>query len=181
MSAPLTPLPPCGVCGQESCGEHGGVHLCDEHWAVARRLAKLTAAQTDPAVDLTGLRSRATRDSHDAGRQRPFDVVPDDSLERVNRDVTATFSEVPFWAVEYLFHRVHVEMGRDDLDGWQAKLVIDYSNLSESEFARLLGIRDLLWLDFDVEVTKTRLYPPHNRQLASSYRRITKRFSRAPG
>lgn len=140
-----TPDPPqCGVCGSKGDIQHNGLNLCHEHWAVASRLEKLNAAQTDSTVDPTGLRSHGPRDDQEGGYKRPFDVVPDDSLERVKRDVTVTFEEVPFWAVEYLFHRVHVEMGRADLDGWEAKLVIDYSNLSESEYARLLGLRDLL-------------------------------------
>ena len=163
MTTRTPETPQCEVCGSKGDIQHNGLNLCHEHWAVASRLEKLTAAQTDSTVDLTGLRSQGPRDDHDGGHKRPFAVVSDDSLERVARDVTATFSDVPFWAVETLFHRVHVEMGRADLDGWEAKLVINYSNLDESEYERLLELRDLMWTDFEVETTKTRLYPPREK------------------
>ena len=156
---PETPC--CGVCGVEGDIEYNGLHLCHEHWAVASRLEKLTAAQTDSAVNLNGLRSRDPRDDYEGGHKRPFAVVPDDSLEHVARDVTVTFDEVPFWAVEHLFHRVHTELGKPDLDSWAAKLVINYSLLGETEYARLLELRDLFWMDFGIDVTKTRLYPPY--------------------
>lgn len=111
-----------------------------------------------------GLRSHAVRDDHKGGYKRPFDVVPDDSLEQVRQDVTVTFNDVPFWAVEALFHRVHTEMGRADLNGWEAKLVIHYSGLSEQQMARLVELRDVLWTDFDIDVTETRLYPPRGAE-----------------
>ena len=158
--------PRCGVCGSEAYTEYNGLHLCHEDWAVACRLEALTAAQTDSSVKPIGYLSRGPRDDHEGGHKRPFSVVPDDSLEQVRRDVTVTFDEVPFWAVEHLFHRVHTELGKPDLDGWAAKLVINYSLLDETEYARLLELRDLFWMDFEIDVTKTRLYPPY-REVAT--------------
>jgi len=107
-----------------------------------------------------GLRSHDVRDSHKGGHKRPFDVVPDDSLEQVHRDVTVSASDLPFWAVETLFHRIHSELGKPDLDGWGATLVIKYSGLDEHQYAKLIELREVLWTDFDVETTETRLYPP---------------------
>ena len=159
----LPEVPQCSVCGSKGDIQHNGLNLCHEHWAVASRLETLTAAQTDSTVDLTGLRSHGPRDDHEGGHKRRFAVVPNDSLERVSRDVTVTFDEVPFWAVEHLFHRVHTELGRPDLDGWAAKLVINYSLLDESTYARLHKLRDLFWMDFEIETTKTRLYPPREK------------------
>lgn len=160
MSRPATE--PCGICGKDTSGVYDGLRLCAEHVAVLNRVAKLKAAQKDPTVDLTGSRSHGPRDSRDGGFRRTFDVVPEDSLEQVAQDVTVTFSGVPFWAVETLFHRVHNEMGKADLDGWDAKLIIKYSNLDEAELGKLRDLRELLWTDFEIEVTKTRLYPPRH-------------------
>lgn len=110
-----------------------------------------------------GVRSKAPGDKFKGGYERPFTVVPVESLEYLSRDVTATFEDIPFWAVEHLFHRIHVEMGRADLDGWEAKLVIQYSGLNETEFERLRSLRDLFWMDFEIDVTETRLYSPEGR------------------
>lgn len=107
-----------------------------------------------------GLRSHAVRDDHKGERKRPFDMVPDDSLEQVHRDVTVSAEGLPFWAVETLFHRIHSELGKPDLNGWGATLAIKYSGLDEDQYAKLIELRELLWTDFDVETTETRLYPP---------------------
>ena len=53
---------------------------------------------------MSNLRAKAQDDDHEAGYKRPFTVVPNDSLEYVARDVTATFEDVPIWAVQALFH-----------------------------------------------------------------------------
>lgn len=105
------------------------------------------------------VRSKAPGDDHDGGRQRPFTVVPEGSLERVHRDVTATFEDVPLWGVAELFQRVHTEMGRPDVGEISAQLVVEYSNLTEREYEKLHSLRDKFWMEINVHVTKTRLYP----------------------
>jgi hypothetical protein len=106
-------------------------------------------------------RSKAKGDAHDEGYKRPFTVVPDDSLERVNRDVTATFEDVPIWAVQALFHQVHDRLGRPDVGEVKAHLIVEYSNMSEGEYQMLLDFRDLFWTHIELDVTKTRPYPPY--------------------
>ena len=51
-------------------------------------------------------------------------------------------------------------MGRPDVNGVTAQLVVKYSNVSEGEYEQLLDLRDALWMHIDLDVTKTRLYPP---------------------
>ncbi len=161
----VKPRPDCGVCGQAFWTEHGGIPLCRDHSAVDYRLGKLREAQTDPAVDLTGKRSQGPRDSHDGGFRRPFDVVPEDSLERVTRDVTATFGSVPMWGVEALFERLHKELGKPDIDEVGAQLVVKYSGLDEEQYAQLFLLREH-WdfgMNLEIDVTQTRLYVPREQ------------------
>ncbi len=108
---------------------------------------------------MSNVRSKAQGDDHEDGYKRPFTVVPDDSLEYVARDVTATFEDVPIWAVQALFHQVHDRMGRPDVGEVKAHLVVKYSNMSEGEFQQLLDFRDLFWMHIELDVSKARLYP----------------------
>ena len=105
------------------------------------------------------VRSEAPGDDHDGGRQRSFKVVPEGSLERVRRDVTATFPDVPLWGVAELFQRVHTEMGRPDVGEITATLTVEYQGLSEADYKKLASLRDKFWMEIELDVTKTRLYP----------------------
>lgn len=105
------------------------------------------------------VRSKAPGDDHDGGYKRPFTVVQDDSLERVCRDVTATFEDVPLWGVAELFGRVHKELGSPDVGKVTAKLTVEYGNLDEEEYEKLARLRDKFWIQIDLDVTKVRLYP----------------------
>ncbi len=105
------------------------------------------------------VRSEAPGDDHDGGRERPFKVVPEGSLERVRRDVNAKFGDVPLWGVAELFRRVHEELGSPDVNRVRADLTIEYSNISEEEYEKLASLADKFWILSDLEVTKTRLYP----------------------
>ncbi len=150
----------CGVCGQDGGQKVGGVNLCADHAAIARRLENLKAAQTDSTVDLIGRRSQGPRDDHSGGYKRPFDVVPPDSVEQVRRDVKVTFHNLPIWGVEPLFQRVHKELGQPNVDGWGATLYIEYSGLEDLEYARLLDFQESLWTEVEIDLTKVRIHPP---------------------
>lgn len=131
---------------------------------IAYRLDKLRAAQTDPTVDLTGRMSHGPRDSHKGGYKRPFDVVPDDSLEQVARDVTLSVFDVPIWGVEALFQRIHTDLGKPNIDSWGATLIIKYSGLDDAEYRKVAELGDQIWMVVEHEVTETRLYPPRNQR-----------------
>lgn len=105
------------------------------------------------------IRSKAPGDDHDGGHKRPFTVVPDDSLELVRRDVTATFHDVPLWGVAELFARVHKELGSPDVDKVSVALTVEYGNLNEEECEKLTELQNLFWMHINIDVTKTRLYP----------------------
>lgn len=118
-------------------------------------------SQDNPKI---GLRSHAVRDDHKGGHKRRFDVVPDDSLERVSRDVTLSVHDVPIWGVEALFQRIHTGLGKPNIDGWGATLIIKYSLLNESEYEKLCDLGDQIWMLVEHEVTETRLYPPPSQR-----------------
>ncbi len=150
----------CWVCGQKSREEINGVRLCNEHAAVARRLEKLEAAQTDDGIDLRGRLSNGPRDSHKGGYKRPFDVVPEDSLENVSRDVTVNVDHIPMWAAQELFRRIHTELGKPDIDEWHASITIKYSGLDEGQYERLHSLDDELWVGLNIHTTETRIFKP---------------------
>ena len=110
------------------------------------------------------VRSKAPGDEHDGGYKRPFTVVPDESLEQVRRDVTATFHDVPLWSVAELFARVHKEMGSPDVGEVSAALTVEYGNLTEEEFEQLTELQNRFWMHINIDVTKTRLYPSREGQ-----------------
>ena len=152
---------PCGVCGKETSNVEGGFPLCYEHAAVARRLAKLQTAKTP--FDLIGSRSQGERDSNDGidGRRTTYDIVPESDVERVSRDVQIEISDVPYWAVEYLFQHLHKTLGKPDISSAVATLHLGCETLDEDQYTKLRALDSHLWAGIDVEVVKTRLYPPH--------------------
>lgn len=156
----------CGVCEQKAREEVAGVRLCNEHAAVARRLDKLKAVQTDPAVDLIGRLSEGPRDSFKGGRKRPFDVVPESSIEQISRDVTVNVDHIPMWAAQELFRRIHTELGKPDIDEWHASITIKYGHLDEGQYERLHSLDDELWVGLNIHTTETRLFPPRTAQEA---------------
>ena len=105
------------------------------------------------------VRSKALGDEHDGGYKRPFAVVPEDSLERVARDVAATFEDVPVWGVAEFFQRVHKELGSPDVGKVSVSLTVEYENLSEEEYENLSELQNKFWMLINMDVTKTRLYP----------------------
>ena len=151
----------CGVCGKETTNPTEGLPLCYEHAAVARRLAKVKAAQTDPTVDLIGSRSYGPRDNTEGSYGlTTYDIVPSDDVERVSRDVKVEIDMVPVWAVEALFRRLQSELRTPDIGESSVTLFVKYEMLDESQYERLVMLRDALWVDIEFEVVKTRLYPP---------------------
>ena len=146
--------------GQQSREEVNGVRLCNEHASIARRLENLVAAQTDDSVDLIGRVSSGPRDSFSGGRKRPFDVVPENSIEQISRDVTITVDHIPMWSAQELFRRIHSELGSPDIDEWYASVTIKYTHLDESQYERLHSLDDELWVGLNIHTTEARLYPP---------------------
>ncbi len=207
---PITPrCEMCG--GPSTGAYPDGYHLCARHleqakrweslegelsevvseWAKGRNLTAQELHETVEAVNdrtgeavkeqRVGRRSRGPRDSYEGGFRRPFDVVPERSLENVYRDVTATFENVPMWAVEMLFERVHKELGRPNVEEVSAQLVIKYEGLQEREYEQLHALQDSYSWGGEpkLETTRTRLYPP--RHLAEQrMREVEKERSEKP-
>lgn len=171
----------CGVCNKDTNNVEGGLYLCYEHAAVARRVAKLKTAQTP--FDLIGSRSHGERNSNDGigGRRTTYDIVPEGDIERVSRDVQVEISDVPIWSVEALFQRLHAELGRPDITAASAKLVIRYEGLDDQDYARLTTLGNTLWADIEFEVVKTRIYPPQKlmaQKLAEVDREAAEAYNR---
>jgi hypothetical protein len=160
MNHPYVDKQLCGVCGEETSNAEAGLPLCYEHAAIARRIAALKNAKTD--FDLIGSRSQGERNSNDGigGRRTTYDIVPESDVERVFRDVQVEISDVPYWAVEYLFQHLLRTLGKPDIDDARATLHIRYETLDEEQYTRLRALEDHLWAGIDVEVVKVRLYPP---------------------
>lgn len=151
----------CAVCGKETFNGYGGVHLCNEHAAVARRLAQVQTAKTE--FDLIGSRSHGERDSNDGidGRRTTYDIVPEGDVEELRRDVSVLVEGVPVWAVETLFQRIYTELDKADVDHASATLFIKLEMLNEGEYERLKMLERTLWVGMEIEVLKTRIYPPN--------------------
>lgn len=149
----------CGVCGQEGNIEPYSIVLCHGHAVLNRRLRSLEAGKQGLETDLTGRRAVSGRGDYKDGFKRRFAVVLEANLEQVMRDVTLTFEDVPIWGVEALFHRIHMELDRPDVEDVEAKLIIKYTGLDESQDERLTALHALWGLNLQLGTTETRALP----------------------
>ena len=149
----------CVVCGQVTRNREGGLVLCYEHAAVARRLAKVATAQTP--FDLITSRSHGVRE-HPDGRPTTYDLTPARDVEQVVRDVTVSIYNVPLFAAEALYHRLHNEVGRPDVEQATATIELKLEGLHELEYARLEEFEKKYWVSLEYETVRTRLYPPRH-------------------
>lgn len=150
-------LEPCVVCGRETENREAGLPLCYEHAAIAHRLAQLTSAQTP--FDTVVSRSHGLREDPD-GKRSTYQLAREGDIERVLRDVNVVISDVPVFAVEALFDRLHNELGRPDIGHAAVTLEVSLEGLDEDGYARLDSFTDKLWMASEYEVTRVRLYPP---------------------
>ncbi len=149
--------------------------------AIQQPMMEAADDESRNAPDFIAKRSHGPRDSYEGGFRRPFDVVPERSLEKVYRDVTVTYENVPLWAVETLFDRTQKDLGNPDIEEVEAHLIVKYSNLDERTYERLNALRESYsWHgEPTLEITRTSLYPP--RHLAEQrMREVEKERSEKP-